>query len=187
MNSSNHLPIYSERLILRRIQSGDADQIFEYRSNAHVNQYQGWIPRTIEEVHYFISHKVAPEMNLPGTWVQWVIIRKDTHQVIGDIGIHFLPTDSSHVELGCTLDHLNQGSGYATEALSETINFLFSEMNKHRIIALIDPQNHPSIRLFERLGFRKEPNFIDTNLIGEEGVDDLVYAILKEDGIKKMK
>jgi RimJ/RimL family protein N-acetyltransferase len=181
MESGNHLPIYSERLIMRMIQSGDADQVFQYRSNAHVNQYQGWIPGIIEEVHYFISHKVAPQMNLPGTWAQWVIIRKDTQQLIGDIGIHFLPSDSFQAELGCTLDILHQGNGFATEALSETINFLFDNLNKRRIIASIDPRNRSSIRLFERLGFRKEAHFKESLLIGGEWVDDLVYAILKEE------
>lgn len=185
MANTIDIQIHSRRLILRMIQAQDADAVFRYRSNEEVNQYQGWIPKTIEEVHYFISHKVAKEMNLPGTWAQWVIIRKDTQQVIGDIGIHFLPADSFQTELGCTLDHLQQGNGYATEALSETINYLFGELNKHRIIASIDPRNHASIRLFERLGFRREAHFKESILMDGEWVDDLVYAILKDEWIKK--
>lgn len=187
MESSNQIPIHSERLIIRMVQSEDGDQLFQYRSNAHVNQFQGWIPKTIEEVHYFIAHKVATEVNLPGTWAQWVMIRKDTQQLIGDIGIHFLLADSFQAELGCTLDHLHQGNGYATEALSEMINYLFGELNKHRIIASIDPRNHASIRLFERLGFRREAHFKESILIDGEWVDDLVYAILKDEWTKKYK
>src|SRR5690606_25254685 len=122
--NTSDIQIHSSRLILRMIQAQDADSVFRYRSNEEVNKYQGWIPTIIEEVRYFIAHKVAPQMNLPDTWAQWVMIRKDTHQLIGDIGIHFLPEDSFQAELGCTLDHLHQGNGYATEALSETINFL---------------------------------------------------------------
>lgn len=175
------IQIDSDRLKLRMIQIGDADDLFRYRSNAVVNKYQGWIPKTISDVHDFILHKVSPGMNLPGTWAQWVIIEKETEQLIGDIGIHFLPMDLFQVELGCTLDILHQGKGYAAEALSETINFLFGELNKHRITASIDPRNQASIALFERLGFRREAHFRQSILIDGEWVDDLVYALLESD------
>ena len=181
MDRKNDIEINSERLILRMIQPEDAAAMFQYRSNTEVNKYQGWIPKTISEVHDFIRSKVSHEMNLPGTWVQWVIIQKDTHQLIGDIGIHFLPSDLFQVEIGCTLDILHQGKGYATEALQETINYLFGEMNKHRITASIDPRNQASISLMGSLGFRQEAHFRESILIDGQWVDDLVYALLKDE------
>ena len=186
MNNSNDIHITSDRLILRMIQADDAAAMFQYRSNAEVNKYQGWIPKSIYEVHDFISSMVSHEMNLPDTWVQWVIIQKDTDQLIGDIGIHFL-ADLFQAEIGCTLDILHQGKGYATEALQETINYLFWEMNKHRITASIDPRNQASIGLMRRLGFRQEAHFRESILIDGQWVDDLVYALLKDEWSKKRK
>jgi RimJ/RimL family protein N-acetyltransferase len=68
--------------------------------------------------------------------------------------------------------------GYATEALTKIVDYLLNDLNKHRIIASIDPANSDSIRLIERLGFRKEAHFIKSLFFRGEWVDDLIYAIL---------
>lgn len=187
MNNINKIQIQSERLILRLIEIQDADAVFRYRSDAEVNKYQGWIPQTLDEVRDFISRNISAEMNVPDTWVQFVIVEKNSRQLIGDIGIHFLPSDLFQVEIGCTLDIGYQGKGFATEALDQTINFLFGELKKHRITASIDPRNKASIGLMERLGFRLEAHFRQSLWIGGEWVDDLVYALLKEEWEAKNK
>jgi RimJ/RimL family protein N-acetyltransferase len=135
----------------------------------------------LDEVRDFISRNVSAEMNIPDTWVQFVIIERQTQQLVGDIGIHFLPSDLFQVEIGCTLDVGHQGKGFATEALQQTINFLFGELNKHRITASIDPRNTASVALMDRLGFRQEAHFRQSLLIENEWVDDLVYALLREE------
>lgn len=173
------LLIQSERLILRPIKAEDAEAIFGYRSNATINQFQGWIPKTIDDVHDFIRNRISPVIDQPGTWFQLAIIRKDTGELIGDVGIHFL--EPEQVEIGCTLNFAQQKNGFATEALKETLNFLFQRLNKHRIIASIDPRNESSIKLVERLGLRKEAHFRKSLWINYEWADDLVYAVLKED------
>lgn len=171
----------TDRLILRPIRMEDSISIFRYRSDSFVNQYQGWIPNTIDDVHDFIKTKVSPEIDIPNTWYQLAIITRENSELIGDIGVHFLDSDKFQVELGCTLDKNYQGKGYAYEALKATMNFLFNTLNKRRIIASIDPRNTKSIELFERLKFRKEAHFKQSILINNEWVDDLIYAILKDE------
>jgi RimJ/RimL family protein N-acetyltransferase len=175
------IQIVSERLMLRPIQLADSDLIFKYRANSVINQYQGWIPKTIEDVHDFISKQTSPEINLPGSWFQFVIMKKDDLELIGDIGVHFLDFAGWQIELGITLSENHHGNGYATEALTEIISFLFNQMNKHRIIASIDPRNLKSIQLFKRLGFRKEAHFKESIFMNDEWIDDLLYAVLKDE------
>ena len=178
---ASDLFIQSERLVLRPIKDEDAEAIFGYRSNTTINRFQGWIPETIADVRDFIRNKVSEIIDQPGTWFQLAIIRKDTGELIGDVGIHFLESDSLQVELGCTLNFNQHGNGFATEALTETLNFLFQKLNKHRVIASIDPRNEKSIKLVERLGLRKEAHFRKSLWINNEWVDDLIYAIPKEE------
>ena len=102
-------------------------------------------------------------------------------QVIGDLGIHFLDEENKQAEIGFTLDKNFQGKGYATEAVKEIINYLFNKLNKHRIIGSVDPHNSNSIRLLERLGFRKEAHFKESLFINGEWVDDVIYAVLKSE------
>jgi len=178
---SQDLLLKSDRLILRGISMKDAKSIFEYRSDRIANQYQGWIPESIDDVRDFIQNKVSEIINQSQTWFQLVIIEKKSNTVIGDIGIHFLDDDEKQVEIGYTLSGKYQGMGYATEAVKTAIDFLFTQLNKHRIIANLDPRNTKSIALLERLSFRKEAHFVQSYFSKGEWLDDVVYAILKKE------
>jgi len=172
------MKLETKRLIIKPITLDDKNEIFEYRSDTETNKYQGWIPKTIDDVEIFIG-KISKQINEPVTWFQFVIIEKETQKVVGDLGIHFL--NDEQAEIGCTLEKSKHGKGYATEALKLVIDYLFNKLNKHRIIGSIDPQNLKSIGLVERLGFRKEAHFKESLLINGEWADDIVYAILKKE------
>ncbi|MDR2954222.1 MAG: GNAT family N-acetyltransferase [Prevotella sp.] len=165
------------RLIIRPIRPEDKNEIFKYRSDKEVNKYQGWIPRTLEDVEIFID-KVAKHINEPGSWFQFVIIEKESQKIIGDLGLHFLDSENKQVEIGCTLDIDFHNKGYATESLRRVIEYVFRELGKHRITTSIDPDNTNSIRLMERLGFRKEAHFVESLFVNGKWTDDLVYALL---------
>lgn len=172
------MELKTERLILRTAEKQDAEAIFRYRKDAETNKYQGWIPNSVEDVDTFLT-KVSPEFNITGRWFQFIIIESNSTVIIGDIGVHFI--DNKQVEIGCTLAKNKHGEGLATEALRSVVDHLFCKLNKHRVTASIDPRNLGSIRLVERLGFRKEAHFKESLFIDGEWVDDIIYAILKRE------
>jgi len=178
---TTNLHLTSQRLLLRPVQASDAPALFAYRSDAETNQYQGWIPQTLDETTDFIRNRVSPTINQPDTWFQLVIVEQSSNRIIGDVGIHFMDEESRQVEIGCTLRKDCHGNGYATEALKVIITYLFEELTKHRVVTSIDPQNLASIALVERLGFRKEAHFRESICINGQWVDDLVYAVLKRE------
>ncbi len=174
------MKIETKRLILRPITPDDKNEIFKYRCDKETNKYQSWIPETIDDVESFIE-KIAKQINEPNTWFQFVIVEKQTQKIIGDLGIHFFDSENKQVEIGCTLNNDFQNQGYATESIKRVIDYLFKELNKHRIIASIDPDNKNSIRLVERIGFRKEAHLVESLFINGKWVDDLVYALIEKD------
>lgn len=165
----------TERLHIRPIDINDKEALFSYRSDPKTNQYLNLIPQSVDDIAEFID-KSASEINVPETWFQLAIIEQDSSQLIGDIGIHFL--ENKQVEIGYTLDKHFRGKGYATEALSSVIDYLFNALDKHRITASIDPTNLKSIQLVERLGFRKEAHFVESLFFHGRWVDDAIYALL---------
>ncbi len=168
------------RLLIRPVSLKDVNEIFEYRSDREANKFQGWIPETMNDVIAFIE-KTAKQINEAGTWFQLVIVEKGTQNVVGDIGVHFFDKENQQVEIGCTLNKHFQSKGYATEALKRVIDYLFKDLYKHRVITSIDPANTDSIRLVERIGFRKEAHFVESLLINGKWVDDLVFAMIEKD------
>lgn len=171
----------TERLHIQPMTPMDAKSVFNYRSDANSNRFQGWIPDSLEDVSNFISQKISAELNIPGTWFQFVILLKSEDIIIGDIGMHFNSTMNTEVEIGCTLAREYQGKGYATEALTKIIDYLFFDLHKTHITASIDPRNKSSIKLFERLGFKIEALYVKRFQIRNEWVDDLVYRLSSEE------
>lgn len=174
------MKLETERLTIRPIEPEDKNEVFKYRSDRDVNKYQGWIPANLLEVETFIE-KLPLQINEPGTWFQFVIIENEIQKIIGDLGIHFIDKEGKQAEIGITLNKDFHNKGYATESVKKVIDYLFKDLNKHRIIASIDPDNTNSIRLVERIGFRKEAHFVQSLFINGEWVDDLIYAMIEKD------
>lgn len=170
--------IDTERTILRSIELTDSEAVFAYRSDVETNKHQGWVPGSLDEVKAFTTRNPMT-FNQIGTWFQLVIIEKESGTLIGDVGVHFI--DQMQCELGCTISKTHQEKGYATEALKGVVQYLFSRLEKHRIVMSIDPRNTGAIQLAERLDFRKEAHFRQNMFVNGEWVDDLVYAMLNSD------
>lgn len=62
----------------------------------------------------------------------------------------------SRTAIGYKFDSDYHGNGYALEACQAAIPVIFSNYKIHRIEARVAPDNLPSIRLLERLGFLYE-------------------------------
>lgn len=181
------LQFRTKRLFLRPIQFDDALALYQYRSDIETNKYQGWIPESIDEVRNFILNRVSSTIDISNTWFQFVIIKKYDSELIGDIGLHFFGAENKQVEIGCTIDRNYQKLGFAAEALFEIFRYLFQELNKHRIIASIDPRNIGSIKLVEKLGMRQEAHFRESLFVNNTWVDDLIYALLQKEWSEKYR
>lgn len=174
------IPIKTDRLLIRLAIPEDAEAIYGYRSDFEENKYQGWFPSSAQEVYDYLK-------NMPGTLdvadvcYQFAILVPDQNKLIGDMGIIFTNHDNLQAEVGCTLSKEFQGKGYATEALKGMIQYLFDSLGKHRVVASLDPRNGSSERLIKRLGFRKEAYFKESYYMRGEWVDDMTYAMLRDE------
>lgn len=178
--------IETERLVIRLAEPEDAESIFSYRSDFVENKYQGWFPDSVEEVRDYISN-MPKSLDVNDICFQFSIFLPCETRLIGDMGIIFTNHDNMQAEIGCTLNKEYKAQGYATEALSGMVRFLFETLHKHRIIASVDPRNRASIRLIERLGFRKEAHFKESYYLRGEWVDDVIYAKLKAEWMNNEK
>lgn len=170
--------IKTSRLRIKILNMNDKETFFQYRSLPEIFQFQSWKPRSIYEVEEFILKNISTTPNKVGTWLQLAICLENG-QMIGDIGVHFF--DEYQIEIGYTLSPEYQGMGYALEAVEGIINYIFNTLRKHRITASVDPNNHASIKLLEKIGFRKEGHLIKSLYMDNQWYDDCIYSILEEE------
>lgn len=80
--------------------------------------------------------------------------------------------------LGYGLAETQQGKGYMQEALSAAIDYVFTELNLHRITANYMPRNQRSGNLLKRLGFVIEGYARDYLLINGQWEDHLLSSLI---------
>ncbi len=68
-----------------------------------------------------------------------------------------------------------------TEAVNAVVDLVFDSLMAHRIVAEIIGGNEASVRLAERVGFRKEAHFVQSTLLKGEWRDEIVFSILRND------
>ncbi len=168
----------SPRLQLRRLCLDDAPAVCAYRALPEVARYQSWESYTLDDAVRLIDAHVGLVPDTPGTWFQLGIVSLASRELIGDCGLHFRREEPRQVELGITLAPAHQGRGFANEALSRVLDYLFGTLEKHRVFALTDAANEPAARLFRKLGFRQEGHFVEHVWFKGEWGSEYLFALL---------
>lgn len=92
-----------------------------------------------------------PEDEVRGVWL---IIERDTGNVVGDIG--FLgPAAGGAVEIGFSVIPDRRRRGYATEAARTFIDWAFRDPRIREVTARSDPENEASARVLAAAGFSR--------------------------------
>jgi RimJ/RimL family protein N-acetyltransferase len=68
--------------------------------------------------------------------------------------------------VGFTIASAYWRNGYATEAMTALLDYLFEDVDLHRVVADCDTENIGSWKTLEKLGFRREAHFVESLLIG---------------------
>ena len=117
-----------------------------------------------------------------GTGIDFWIFEKYGGHLAGKIAVFSLSGGNyANCMVGYKLDKNCQSRGYMHEAMTRVIDFLFHEMNLHRIEICIVPRNIRSVNVAEKLGFKRE--CISEKLMRINGVweDHARYVLINDE------
>lgn len=84
----------------------------------------------------------------------WAVTCDGSDDAVGRIA--FVPHGRDVWEAACMIAPAARGRNLAARALALGIDDVFARKRARRVFADIDPDNEPSLRTFEKLGFRRE-------------------------------
>ncbi|APU15022.1 MULTISPECIES: GNAT family N-acetyltransferase [Actinoalloteichus] len=168
----------AERVVLRAFRPADAAALAAYRSDPAVARYQAWdTPLSEEQAAESIAGRARADPDQPG-WTPYAVALDGV--LIGDVGVN-LHDNRMQADIGFTLASAFHGRGYATEAVGRVLDHLFLDRGLHRVSAECDPRNDASVRLLDRLGFRREGLRRANTWLRGEWADDLLFGLLAAD------
>jgi ribosomal-protein-alanine N-acetyltransferase len=110
------------------------------------------------------------------------IFREEDDLLVGGLSLgHVRRGVSQAATLGYWMGEPYAGQGYMSRAVRATLLYAFSYQGLHRIEAACLPNNEPSKRLLERVGFRQEGYARAYLNINGQWRDHLLFALLDSD------
>ena len=92
---------------------------------------------------------------------QWSVIEKATGQVIGCVGYYHPQRPWPGVDLGWAVERSRWGRGFATEAATVALGWIWQSTQIDRVVSLIAPGDLRSIRIATKIGERFERADVD--------------------------
>lgn len=145
----------TERLVLRRLRSDDAAFILQLVNEPAWLRYIGDRGvRTLEDAGEYIERGPVEMYGRLGFGL-YLVERKDSGDPIGICGL--LKREAlEDVDIGFAFLARCWGQGYAFESAAAVLAYGTRTLGLSRIVAITSPENHASIKLLDKLGFRFE-------------------------------
>jgi [ribosomal protein S5]-alanine N-acetyltransferase len=168
--------IVTGRLIIRKFEQNDWQDLYEYLSDKEVVKFE---PYDIYSENQAKEEAIRRSNNESF----YAVCLKENRKLIGNL--YLGKGDFDTWELGYVFNRKYQGHGYATESAKAILDYAFTHLGARRIIAMCSPKNDHSWKLLERLHMRREGLLLQniyfkTDINGEPiWFDTYEYAMLK--------
>lgn len=164
---------------LRPLRKGDENSLARYANNRNV-----W--RNLRDT---FPHPYT--LDDARDWLQRVSGR-ETHyaievggEAVGGISLRLQPDVARHsAEIGYWLGEAHWGRGIMTEAVREVTAYGFTRFDLIRIYACVFEWNTASARVLKKAGYQFEGRRRKAVTKDGQVIDDLMYAILRDDWLK---
>jgi RimJ/RimL family protein N-acetyltransferase len=153
--------IETERLVLRQWRGDDYRPYFDIMAEPKVFEHVGGKPIDDEEAMRRLS-MYAGFWTIQGIGM-WAVEDLATNRLVGQVGLFNIhraldPHPPGRFEMGWIFTTDCHGRGLARESCDAALGWLNEQYSPTDLFAIIALDNQPSMKLAERLGFRREPD-----------------------------
>ena len=176
-------PLVTPRLWLLPLEPADAAELWTAVDSCR-SYLEPWLPWVPFQSAPQASHQYA-EASMHdwdfGRAVRFVIRERPSRRLLGVVSVENLQHLHLSGELGYWLRRDAAGRGLMTEAADAVVQWTFHTLGAHRIRVAAATNNHPSLGVIRRLGFRFEGVARQSELVAGRWLDHAVFARLDTD------
>lgn len=170
----------SQRLVLRPHTPENFERLHRWKNDREILELSADSvePSSEEKTRRSLERWMKPSEDI----IHFGIHRKDTDELIGFLLIALIEPEHRRCKLGLVIGEKGQwGQGYGTEAARCAVDHCFRELGMNRIGAEAYATNPRSVRLLEKVGFRREGVMRESVYKGGAFVDEYQYGLLRRD------
>ncbi len=175
------LPLATPRLILRRFQAADWQDLLQVTSDEELFHYVEDRPMGEEEVIRWLEADSYGRLTTANHPFYLALELKQTSKLVGHLSLSLDGQRHRQAGLSVFVQRSCQRQGLATEAVTAVLAFCFAGIGLHRVTAACDRQNVAAVRLWEKAGLRREAEFRQDRWVNGEWVDTIWFGLLREE------
>jgi ribosomal-protein-serine acetyltransferase len=176
-------PVETKRLQLFPLDATDTRELWSAveSSRPHLEPWLPWVPfnTDLDSSGRYAEASAADWDAARAT--RFSIRDRQSHRFLGVIGLESFAHLHESVELGYWLRVDSWGKGLMTEAGRGVLDWAFGSVNAHRVRVAAATDNHPSLAVIGRLGFRFEGIARQAERVNARWLDHAVFALLVTD------
>lgn len=176
-------PVETKRLHLLPLDATDTRDLWTAveSSRAQLEPWLPWVPFNIDlDSSGRYAEASASDWDAARA-TRFAIRERATKRLLGVIGLESFAHLHESVELGYWLRVDSWGKGLMTEAGKGVLDWAFSSVNAHRVRVAAATDNHPSLHVIQRLGFRFEGIARQAERVNGRWLDHAVFSLLVTD------
>jgi [ribosomal protein S5]-alanine N-acetyltransferase len=175
------LPIKTPRLILRRLAAHDWKDLLELMSDEEFFRYRDGVPLDEDGVLHWLESDAHVKLTTPEQALYLGIEVQNGGKLVGNLSLAFTDPQRLQVTFSIGLNRSFHRQGFALEAVEALLVFCFEGLKLHRVAGWCDSRNIAGCGLMEKVGFRREGEFLKNRWVHGEWTNSVWYALLEKD------
>jgi RimJ/RimL family protein N-acetyltransferase len=172
----------TRRLTLRALTLADADVLFAAFADRDTMRFFGDRHGSVADTRALFRHVIeGAEAHTSRQWAISACLDRspDRFTVVGSLSVNGIVGGTA--QMGFILLKEHHGRGFATEAVRAVLDHAFGALGLHRVTLHIDPENTPSQRVAQKLGFKLEGRMRESFPVGGRFRDELILGLLERE------
>jgi ribosomal-protein-serine acetyltransferase len=176
-------PIASPRLYLTPVETSDSSDLWAAidASRGHLEPWLPWVPYQTEPAMTLRFSEACVHDWDGGRALRLVLRNRTNRALLGVVGLESLQHMHLSCEIGYWLRHDMTGRGYMTEASRALLAWAFRDLGAHRVRVAASTENHASLGVIRRLGFRFEGVGRQAERVAGRWLDHATFSLLSTD------
>ena len=180
----NRLHLRTERLIVQKFSKRDVEHNVRHELDRQLMKYirEPW---SLDKTRSRTQRLAADWSGQEGQWALAAIRlqapAKGDDGYLGIICLRYESVACNTLEIGWRLGREYHGRGYASEAATAVLCFMWQQLHAHKVVAYCFTENRPSVRLMEKLGLRREGILREADKVEGQWHDLAIFGQLESE------
>ena len=148
----------TNRLIIECFKSSDISDWAKIERDVNVRRFVDGKVLSFKEARKYVEMNIQQYQRIG--YGRYAVRLKETGNLIGMCG--FLK-ENYGIDFGYRYSKISWGKGLGFESAKKVLNYGFSELGLEKVVGLTAEENHGSVRILEKLGFKFEKKFLFNN------------------------